>query len=92
MVYINTIREWQDILAIVPWTSLKKIIDFFILYKTEKAWQLPRWLCLSLREDGSRCSSEIAKWCGFIVQFYLFRRGGGGGGGGVKKYEFLQNT
>lgn len=54
--------------------QLERIIDFFILYKTEKAWQLPQWLSLSLREDGSWCSSEIAKWCGFIVHFYSSRR------------------
>lgn len=75
MVYINTIREWQDILVIVLWTSLKELLIYLFYTKMKRAdMQLPQWLSLSLREDGSRCSSEIVKWHGFIVHFYSSRR------------------
>ncbi len=89
MVYINTIREWQDILAIVPWTSLKKLLISLFYTKLKRPGSClddSVWVWEKTAPDAlQKLLNGVVLLCNFICS-----EGGGGGGWSKKVWVFTK--
>lgn len=87
MVYINTIREWQDILAIAPWTSLKELlISLFYtkLKRPDSCLNDSPWVWEKTALDAlQKLLNGVVLLCIFIHAGWVKK---------VRKHDFLQNT
>lgn len=72
MFYINTIREWHDILMIFfPEPAWK---NYWFLYFIQNWKSLTAASMTEFKRRWLRCYSDIAKWCSFLEHFHSPRR------------------